>query len=197
MNHAIKPRGLLSPRETMTKETAAIVPSPNTPQGGRRRYVLADSLVRIDDVTEGTSNDVTARFYLENPSARLSVKVAILYKPDGNQLPFTPIPQSGAGGVYLSLQAFDRDNDGLVLPSNSIISTVPCPTSYEATTMNDRWSGTVVFPNTLGKTNLDPGSFRVVAAWEPAPGWNGDDSQLAKIFDACRLVVDHGLQLYS
>lgn len=190
-------RGLLSPMQTMSRETAAIVPSPNTPQGGRRRYVLSDSLARIDLSAELTSSDVTARFYVENPSTRLALKVAILFKPDGNGVPFTPIPQSGAGGVYLSLQAYDRDADGLVLPSNQIITTVPCPTSYEATTMNDRWMGTVTFPDIAGQTDLDVGSFRVVAAWEPAAGWNGDDSQLAKIFDACRLVVEHGLQLYT
>ncbi len=184
--------------ETMTREqAAAIVPSPNTPQGGRRRYVLSDVLAQINFDEEGASTDFTASFYVENPSTRLALKVAVLFKPDGNDVPFTPIPQSGVGGVYLSLQAYDRDADGLVLPSNQIVSTIPCPTSYEATTMNDRWKGTVQFPNILGQTALDPGNFRVLAAWEPAAGWNGDDSQLAKIFDACRLVVDHGLLLFT
>ncbi len=169
-----------------------VVPRPSTPQGGRRRYVLSMPLVTIRQNAEGTYDDLTASFLVDNPSVRLQLKVAVLYQAD---IPSGAGP-TGASIPLLSLQAFDRDQDGRIFPSNQIISALPVPTSYEALTMNDRWRGVVTMP-TRENMDLDPGFLFAVAAWEPAPGWNGDDDQLSKIFDACHMYIEHGLTTFT
>lgn len=173
------------------RELSSIVPRPSTPQGGRRRYVVSMPLVRIQTFSEGFDYSQTAMFQVSNPSVRLQLKVAVLYKPDIG--PGSVIPQSGTGGVYLDLQALDRDEDGKLLPSNQIVAGLPCPTSYEATTMNDAWFGTVHLPRDVdGFSNINAGFLEAVAAWEPVPGWNGDAGQLREIFDACHLYIAQG-----
>jgi hypothetical protein len=168
-----------------------VVPRPSTPQGGRRRYVISMPLVQIIHDDEGFYDDLTASFLVDNPSVRLQLKVAVLYQAN---VPSDLVP-TGASIPLLSLQAYDRDQDGRIFPSNQIIGALPVPTSYEALTMNDRWRGVVTIPSQDDIT-LDPGFLFAVAAWEPAPGWNGDDDQLAKIFDACHLYIEHGLTAF-
>lgn len=188
-------RSLLeTPHQQLRSEAGGvvIVPGPSTPQGGRRRYVISMPLVRINDDDESQYTDVRAAFLVDNPSVRLQLKVAVLYGPD---VPSDFAP-SAPSIPLLSLQAYDRDQDGRIFPSNQIISALPVPTSYEAMTMNDRWRGVVTMP-IQEDIDLDPGWLFAVAAWEPLPGWNGDDQQLAKIFDACHLYIENGLLVFS
>ncbi len=188
---------LQTPTQQLRQSTQAanggiVVPRPSTPQGGRRRYVLSMPLVTIREGAELTYDDLTASFLVDNPSVRLQLKVAVLYQAD---IPSGSGP-AGASIPLLALQAYDRDQDGRIFPSNQIISALPIPTSYEAMTMNDRWRGVVTMP-TREDIDLDPGFLFAVAAWEPLPGWNGSDDQLAQIFDACHMYIEHGLTCFT
>jgi hypothetical protein len=165
---------------------APVVGSPSTPQGGEWRKVLSLPLIFSQIIESGSDNaGKVATFVIDNPSARLHLKVSVVAQWQND--PAFQLPQSGAGAWYLQLDAFDRAQDGNIFQSNNIITRVPLPTSYEAVTMNDQWRGQVTIPTAdAGAPN---GIIYAIAAWEPAPGWNGDPGQLAKIFDACHLNV--------
>jgi len=167
-------------------DLAPVVGSPSTPQGGQLRKVLSQPLIFSELVESGASNaGKVATFVVENPSARLHLKVAVVAQWVND--PDFQLPQSGAGAWYLQLDAWDRAQDGNIFQSNRIIDRVPLPTSYEAVTMNDQWRGQVTIPT--GDAAAAAGIVYVVAAWEPAPGWNGDPAQLGRIFDACHINV--------
>jgi hypothetical protein len=164
---------------------APVVPTPGTPQGGRWRKVLSQQLIYTSTPDFGpATNPNPARFIIDNPSARLHLKVAL-----GAQWrnPTFTLPQSGANAWYLRLDAYDKTDQGIPLQTNNIVDRVPLPTSYDAVTMNDQWRGTVTLP--AGDALVATGNvLYVIAAWEPAPGWNGDERQLAQLLQACNLT---------
>lgn len=173
-------------------ERMPIVPSPSTPQGGRRRYVQTGLLV--SNLQAGTFTDVNARFTLDIPSCRLHTKVTVAFRPENAES--TSFPQSGPTAWLLTLDAWDRTEDGLLVLSNNIITNVALPASYEAVTAVDQWRGTVTVPNTGPGTGIVPGKLFVTACWEPAAGYNASDVELAHIFQACHLTVSQGLTTY-
>jgi len=178
----------LGVRSMLTKiqQGAQVVPNDGTPQGGRWRKVLSSQLIYNIDALGPATNPNPALFTIDNPSARLHLKVAIVTDWPGD--PNFNLPQSGATAWYLRLDAWDKKDDGVPLKSNNIIDRVPLPTSYDAITMNDQWRGTVTLP-AGGAGAVTPSSTYVIAAWEPAPGWNGDERQLAQLLQACNLTV--------
>lgn len=160
------------------------IPMPgNIPGGGSRRFVQSEVLIM--NASAGVYTDVDARFVINNPSVRMRLKVALGYKPDGAEVTF---PQSGTGAWYLRLDARDRTKEGLILLTNNIVTNLPLPTSYEASTMNDQWLGTVTVPSLPG-TGIASGLLYVIAAWEPDAGWAGTDQELQRIFAACTMQV--------
>jgi hypothetical protein len=167
--------------------TAPVVPSPGTPQGGRWRKVLSQQLIYNTTPDSGPANNPQpALFIIDNPSARLHLKCAVVAEWPRN--PTFQLPQSGAGAWYLHLDAWDKKDDGVPLQSNVIVDKLPLPTSYDAITMNDQWRGIVTLP-AVDAGAPQGGVLYVIAAWEPAPGWNGDDRQLAQLFQACNLSM--------
>lgn len=176
--------------------SARVVPTPGTPQGGRRRYVLTRLLV--NNLTSGTFTDATARFTMQIPSVRLHPKVVVGFRPETSES--TPFPQSGATAWLLRLDAWERTEDGLLIASNNIFTAVPLPTTYELPdgTAVDQWRGTVTVPNVdENGTQIPAGKLFVTAMWEPAAGYNPDNVELAHIFQACDLTVDQGLTTFE
>ncbi len=170
-----------------------IVPKLGTPQGGRRRKV--ESAPLITNLQGDESYDTTpALFTIENPSTRLHLKMSLGFRPDNAEA------QAGglAVGWLASMEAWDRDETGRPLQANPIFTNETVPLSWEAVTANDQWRGTVSTPTSAGGgTAADPGQLIVIATWEPAPGWNGADEELAQIFQACRLVVTRGIAVWN
>lgn len=171
------------------RQQQIVVPVPSTPQGGRWRLVKSFPLVQNTVVAEPGSGTKVATAYMDLPSVRLHAKIAFGFKSTDGQT--IPLPSTGPTAWRLNLDAWDRTEDGILVPTNRIIGSVPLPTSYEAITANDRWVASVTIPD-LGDgngANMDAdGQLYVISCWEPAPGWNGDPEQLAKIFQACNLV---------
>lgn len=168
-----------------------ILPKQSTPQGGRRRLVQSAPLVTNLQGNVAYSTE-QALFTLENPSTRLHVKLAIGYRPDAAETqPLDP-------GWLCTLTAWDRDEYGRPMQSNTIFTNSIVPLSWEAVTANDQWRGSVATPSFAGGgTGADAGQLFVIATWEPAPGWNGADEELGQIFQACRLVVTRGIQVWN
>lgn len=164
-----------------------ILPKHSTPQGGRRRLVQSAPLVTNVGGDDAYSTD-PALFTIENPSTRLHVKVALVYRPDAQET------EALAAGWLATLNAWDRDEYGRPMQSNNIFTNSTVPLSWEAVTANDQWRGSVATPTFAGGgTAAEPGQLIVIATWEPAPGWSGADEELGQIFQACRLVVTRGI----
>lgn len=181
----LEPRG--SAHQSVFDARPIIVPKLSTPQGGRRRLVQSAPLVTNVQGDDAYGLD-RALFTLENPSTRLHVKVALVYRPDAAET------QALDPGWLCTLTAWDRDEYGRPGQSNTIFTNSIVPLSWEAVTANDQWRGSVATPtHTGGGTAADPGQLIVIATWEPAPGWSGADEELGQIFQACRLVVTRGI----
>lgn len=168
-----------------------IVPKLGTPQGGRRRKVESAPLIQNLQGSE-TYDTTRALFTIENPSTRLHLKMSLGFRPtDGETEALIP-------GWLASMTAWDRDETGRPLQANDIFTNQAVPLSWEAVTANDQWRGSVATPSFAGGgTAANPGQLIVIATWEPAPGWNGAEEELAQIFQACRLVVTRGIQVWN
>lgn len=182
-------------RQGLTLESAHAPQSPTqklgTPQGGRWREVQSAPL--INNVINGAAyTDLIARFQIDNPSARLHVKASIVYVPDTSD--DAVFPTGGAGAWMWAMDAWDRTDDGRPGRANNIFTNRPAPSSYEAITATDQWRATVTVPASDAGI-IKGGALYVIAAWEPAPGWNINEEQLARIFQACHLRVTHALMV--
>jgi len=173
-----------------------IVPAPASPQGGRRRWVQSLPCVFNSEVSEPGGWTKHAYAYMDIPSVRLHCKFAFGFQTTNGAI--VSLPPPGATGWTLTLDAFDRDQDGRLLQTNNIVTNQPLPTSYESITANDRWRATIIVPDDPGNgANVTaPGVLIAIGMWEPAPGWNVNDEELARIFQACHITVD-GLAVTS
>jgi len=167
-----------------------IVPKAGTPQGGRRRKVESAPLITNFDANF-EYDETAALFTIENPSTRLHLKMSLGFRP------YTGESETLSAGWLASMNAWDRDEMGRPIQTNSIFANENVPLSWEAVTANDQWRGSVEVPSWLGDggTGAAAGQLIVIATWEPAPGWNGAEEELAQIFQACRLVVTRGKQV--
>lgn len=164
-------------------------PTQGIPAGGAWREVQSSPL--ITNVIDGDSyTDRIARFQIDNPSARLHVKASIVYIPDTSD--DASFAAGGANAWMWAMDAWDRLQDGRPGRANNIFTNRPCPNSYEAVTANDQWRATITVPANDAAV-IKGGALYVIASWEPAPGWNGDERQLSKIFQACHLRVTNSL----
>lgn len=164
-------------------------------QGGERRYVLTERLLR-NDAGSGAYSLRTGDFEITNPSTRLYLCMTIGFLPDTQEDATIP------AGWTLSMDAWAKTNSkgtggGRRMRGNSIIPgpfalPTQLPLSYEAVSGVDQWRGRVTVPAT-GTGLAVTGDLLVSCTWEPAPGWDAlADEELRKLFEACRLTPGGG-----
>lgn len=160
--------------------TNAAVPANNTRQGGQRRHVL--DAVAVQNAASGVYTATTAAVTMSTPSARLQAMLAFGYRPNATQ--DTTIPATWT----VSATGWKRTQSGLLVRVNQVQAATPIPTSIEMNTLLDELRAVITVPNAPG-TSVAAGQLYAIGTWEPAPGAEMPDEELAKLFALCRLNV--------
>ena len=182
-----------SPDSGSERKPRDVVPSHSTPQGGSRRYCLAQPLVT--NLANGSYTNNLAAWRTSIPSARLHHKVTTGYAPTSGEYS-NQFPQSGAGAWKEDIREWARTDEGVYVPGGLIVQGLVLPNSWEAITMSAEWRGVVTVPT--GGTGVVPGILWVVAEWEiPAGESPMPDDELELLFSACRLQVDAALIVFQ
>lgn len=160
-----------------------LTPDPSTPQGGERRYV--EDGVIATNIGAGAYTDVTARGRLIVPSSRLSVGLALGFRPlisEDATIPATWLA---------TLDAWKRTKDGILVRTNNVFTNLPMPLTWEsAGTIADEWRVTITAPNAPG-TATTGGFWYLVGSWEPNQVIETDELQ--RLFQLCRVGIDHAI----
>lgn len=122
-----------------------------------RRLIRSVEIGQV--LASGGSASGTVRFRVVNPSSRLRVKIVISFWPTA---PVDAAPTITASTVVLA--PWVEDEYGHEAPADEVVSAEPLPYGYEGETFADVFRGTV----SLAQGTSLPGSFKVVASWEPA-----------------------------
>jgi hypothetical protein len=160
---------------------------------GTNRIVVAGTHVAQNLDQEGITLQVNApaicRFQMDIPSTKLHPSLTIGYVADNTSGQDNILPASGATAWTLKLDAWTMNKQGILVPGNTIVTNLPLPTTYEAVTGVRQWRGKITVPNAPG-TGIAAGRLWLVARWEAASGAAMmSDAELARIFQACKLVV--------
>jgi hypothetical protein len=174
------------------------VPVGNPLQGGLRRYVLSELLLR-NEATAHAYSTLSSRFEIWHPSTRLHACMTIGFMPDTSEDATIPATWSWGMDAWgkTSRERFGgrRVRGNQIIPGACALPTT-LPASYEAITGVDQWIGSVTVPS--GGTGLAvAGSLIISVSWEPAAGDNISDEALARIFETCKLFGGNGATVYN